>query len=281
MFSFKERFGVPGILSVLALVFAMAGGAYAAKGVIITKLSQIKPSVQKQLQGKTGPQGPAGAAGAQGPEGKQGPAGKEGVEGKQGPEGKEGKEGKAGASVVATEVEVGESECEKRGGSKFKVGASPATFACNGKEGPEGKEGKEGKEGSPWVAGQAPAGAVLKGTWTLPQYSAAAAGEAIPVPISTGVPLSTASFVHVAVVPPGPANPEQAQGCTGTAEEPTATNPTFACMYEEEASNLKAPTAFQAAFNKVAQSGGGVVVLFHSLEEGVAKGYGSWALIAQ
>jgi uncharacterized protein YneF (UPF0154 family) len=47
---FRNRLGVPGLLAVIALVFAMAGGAYAAKRVIITKLNQISPKVQKQLQ---------------------------------------------------------------------------------------------------------------------------------------------------------------------------------------------------------------------------------------
>jgi hypothetical protein len=55
----RRHFGIPGTLAVLALVFAMFGGAYAAKkqGFIITKLSQIKPSVRNQLKGEQGPKG--------------------------------------------------------------------------------------------------------------------------------------------------------------------------------------------------------------------------------
>jgi Collagen triple helix repeat (20 copies) len=98
MFSrIHERLGTVGLaISLIALVLAMGGGAYAAKGVIITKLSQIAPSVQKKLKGKRGPtgpvgpvgsQGPAGAAGAQGPQGPTGPKGEEGEEGPIGPTG--------------------------------------------------------------------------------------------------------------------------------------------------------------------------------------------------
>jgi hypothetical protein len=84
MFStLRRHFGVPGMIAVIALVFAMMGGAYAAKksGFVITKLSQIKPSVRNQLKGNagpkgaTGPQGPKGDVGAMGPQGPQGAKG--------------------------------------------------------------------------------------------------------------------------------------------------------------------------------------------------------------
>jgi hypothetical protein len=45
----------------LALVFAMSGGAYAAKKYVITSTKEIKPSVLKQLQGKAGPTAAQGA----------------------------------------------------------------------------------------------------------------------------------------------------------------------------------------------------------------------------
>ncbi len=97
----RNRFGIPGVISVIALVFAMTGGAFAAK-YVITSTKQIKPSVVKALKGKKGPAGPAGAQGPAGPAGPkgdtgaQGPQGKEGSEGKEGPEGKAGKDGKTG-----------------------------------------------------------------------------------------------------------------------------------------------------------------------------------------
>jgi hypothetical protein len=81
MFSILRRqFGIPGVVAVVALVFAMLGGAYAAKkqGFVITKLSQIKPSVRNQLKGKQGAPGPKGDAGAKGDSGAPGAGGSPG-----------------------------------------------------------------------------------------------------------------------------------------------------------------------------------------------------------
>jgi len=91
----RNRFGIPGVISVIALVFAMTGGAFAAK-YVITSTKQIKPSVVKALKGKAGPVGPAGAQGPAGPAGPKGDVGAQGSQGKEGPEGKQGPEGKAG-----------------------------------------------------------------------------------------------------------------------------------------------------------------------------------------
>lgn len=67
------------IVSTLALLLVLAGGtAYAANHYLITKTSQIKPSVLRQLKGRvgaTGTPGASGTAGASGPTGPTGPAG--------------------------------------------------------------------------------------------------------------------------------------------------------------------------------------------------------------
>lgn len=63
------------VLSLLALFIALGGTAIAAKHYLITSTSQIKPSILKQLRGRTGPPGLAGANGANGAQGPQGPAG--------------------------------------------------------------------------------------------------------------------------------------------------------------------------------------------------------------
>ena len=70
------------VAATLALVFAMTGGALAAKHYLINSTKQINPKVLKKLRGKTGPRGATGAAGAPG---KEGPAGKQGGEGKAAP----------------------------------------------------------------------------------------------------------------------------------------------------------------------------------------------------
>jgi hypothetical protein len=61
------------VTATLALVFAMSGGALAAKHYLITSTGQISPKVLKSLRHKPGPRGPTGAAG---PTGKEGPPGK-------------------------------------------------------------------------------------------------------------------------------------------------------------------------------------------------------------
>jgi Collagen triple helix repeat (20 copies) len=103
----RVRFSPATVVATLALVFAMTGGAYAAKKYLITSTKQISPSVLKSLQGKAGvagAPGPAGAQGAQGPAGPAGPAGtngtsgEKGAQGEKGVQGLQGKEGKAGAA---------------------------------------------------------------------------------------------------------------------------------------------------------------------------------------
>jgi hypothetical protein len=86
----KDRFGIPGVIATVALVFAMTGGAIAAK-YVITSTSQIKPSVLKKLKGPSGP------AGAVGPTGLAGPVGPVGAKGKDGAPGAPGKDGTNGA----------------------------------------------------------------------------------------------------------------------------------------------------------------------------------------
>jgi hypothetical protein len=87
----KSKLGAAGLAaSMIALVLAMGGGAYAAKGVIITKLNQISPSVQKRLKGRTGAPGPQGPAGPQGPKGDAGARGDTGTPGTNGQDGEDG-----------------------------------------------------------------------------------------------------------------------------------------------------------------------------------------------
>ncbi|KRF37598.1 hypothetical protein ASG94_09945 [Nocardioides sp. Soil805] len=75
------------IAIVLAALLVGGGTAMAAGKYIITSKSQIKPSVVKQLKGKTGKTGATGATGAQGPTGARGPTGATGATGPQGPQG--------------------------------------------------------------------------------------------------------------------------------------------------------------------------------------------------
>jgi hypothetical protein len=89
-------------IATLALVFAMTGGAYAAKRYLITSTKQISPKVLKSLKGAngkngaTGPAGSAGPAGAAGPKGENGAAGSPGAKGETGAAGTNGTNGTNG-----------------------------------------------------------------------------------------------------------------------------------------------------------------------------------------
>jgi len=100
----RNRFGVPGVISVIALVFAMLGGAYAAGGDIGSKATSSAKS-KKGPRGPKGPKGPKGDTGAVGPQGPAGANGKDGVNGKDGTNGKDGETGfTATLPVGATET---------------------------------------------------------------------------------------------------------------------------------------------------------------------------------
>jgi Collagen triple helix repeat (20 copies) len=97
MFSkIRRRVTYANVAMTLALVFAMTGGAYAAKHYLITSTKQIKPSVLAQLKGKNGKNGANGLNGKDGAVGTQGPAGKDGTNGVNGKDGKEGPTGPPG-----------------------------------------------------------------------------------------------------------------------------------------------------------------------------------------
>jgi hypothetical protein len=104
------------VIALLALVFAMSGGAFAAGRYLITSTKQISPKVLKSLAGKAGTggapgaQGPAGAVGAAGPGGSQGPAGTPGTPGKEGPPGKNGENGKNGTTGFTKTLPTGDTE---------------------------------------------------------------------------------------------------------------------------------------------------------------------------
>jgi hypothetical protein len=77
----RRHLNYANVVATFALVFAMSGGALAAKHYLINSTKQINPKVLKKLKGNTGKTGPAGPAGTPGAAGKEGPQGKEGAKG--------------------------------------------------------------------------------------------------------------------------------------------------------------------------------------------------------
>jgi len=91
------------IVALIALFFALTGGAVAAQKYVLTSTKQIKPGVLDDLRGKAGPKGdrgPTGPQGAAGPVGPMGPAGPQGAAGGPGAAGAQGAQGVPGPGMT-------------------------------------------------------------------------------------------------------------------------------------------------------------------------------------
>jgi hypothetical protein len=161
----RKHLNASTFIALLALVFAVTGGAFAAsnhgggssgskasvstgaRGVGGNPIAIAAKSRPKAKTGPRGPAGPKGAAGATGPAGAAGAKGENGAAGAtgpQGPAGNNGEKGETGArgaagTTVKSKEFLGTSEpagepCKKQGGSEFKAGTK-VTYACNGEKG--------------------------------------------------------------------------------------------------------------------------------------------------
>lgn len=183
MFSrIHSKLGTAGlIVAIVAMVAALAGGAYAASGLNPKQKKEVKKiakSESKKWSKKfskrfaiPGPAGPAGAAGPTGATGPQGPAGAPGAKGDKGDPGNDGANGK--------NIEVEPAFCEGRGGATVQVEEEPGTAeeVCNGKDGML-QPGELLAKGSS-----------LTGAWS---GSLEGIGSSANLPISFTVPLKTA-----------------------------------------------------------------------------------------
>ncbi len=212
------------ILSIVALVFAMFGGAYAATNGGATASKKAKAKVGPR--GPKGPKGAPGAIGAQGPAGPAGPAGKDGSNGST---------GAAGKSVTVTEIEPEEESCNELGGAEVKVeGAAKGTEVCNGTFG----------------SGTLPEGQTLTGVWAVSGNSNGAEDTAVfsfPMPVSPAPTLmfdfeGVVTVAHPPVGPPEELEPEVfEERCPGSAAQPAA-EPGYLCIYQKEAHGMPVET---------------------------------------
>jgi hypothetical protein len=291
----RNRFGIPGVISVIALVFAMFGGAYAA-----TNDGGKATSSAKAKKGPRGPRGPAGPTGPAGPAGPQGPAGAKGDTGAN------------GTSATTTSFSGNTNGCSA-GGVEVKSGSAPA-FVCNG---------QKGAPGSPWtVGGTLPPGKTETGTWAFGEITAGSKPNEFPyghidVPISFPIPLAgeglsssecftvveeeedeevkekvsedcRVHFINSAgeevlkvesVIGEGKTVPSTA--CTGSAKAPTAA-PGHLCVYAGVLTSAQAMSFFiQKADNEVnGTSSAGAVIPFFEVGAG-SRGMGTWAVTAE
>ena len=268
MFSpLRNRFGIPGVISVIALVFAMFGGAYAA-----TNNGGKATASAKAKKGPRGPKGPAG------PTGPQGPAGPAGSAGPKGDTGATGATGPAGQSVTSTAIPVGNVKCAAKEGGTELTSASGTANVCNG---------AKGKEGSPWTAGGTlPSGKTETGVWTLGPFEASATGAVIvavasfPIPLSAPLTEGHAFYVTAEEVTQATAPPQ----CPGSAEAPTATSGNL-CVYEIELKNFATPSS-ESILNPISGEAAatgtmGAIAQFGPTIGGRHEGNGTWAVTAE
>jgi hypothetical protein len=261
----RKRFTYANAAMTLALVFAMTGGAYAAKHYLITSTKQISPAVLKQLKGA---KGPIGDNGAQGPQGLPGPAGKDGANGK---------DGAPGESVSINSIPTKVAACKEQGGTEFKV-AKTTALACNGQTG---------------YTKTLPSGETEKGTWST-AGAATAAKQFQTAPISFVIPLATAPALVQLVRAPTEEEEEKGvfptapKGCIGNVTEPGAEKGNL-CVFERRYENLEKyfatysflnPEGVEFGFFETAGKSGTVFVN-QSAAAGPFFAMGTWAVTAK
>ncbi len=258
MFStLRTRFGIPGVISVIALVFAMLGGAYAANNSGSSGKATASAKAKKGPRGPKGPKGdtgPAGPAGPAGPKGDAGAAGANGKDGAPGAQGNPGTPGAAGTSAKATAFTgsktVGSVTCTE-GGLEVTSG-NPATAVCNGAKGANGQSG---------FTETLPSGKTETGTWAV----GSASGESVSMEsFSFNIPLATAPKIIY--------NEEETTNCPGNANEPKAASGTL-CVYVIEAEGVSLFPLFDPVPTTT-----GAVIPFLLAPEGL--GFGTWAVTA-
>jgi Collagen triple helix repeat (20 copies) len=252
----KEPFGKAGlIVAVVALVFAMLGGAYAAtnNGGKATASAKAKQGKQGK-PGKTGPAGPAGS---------QGPAGPAGANGKDGTNGANGSSGTNGESVEVNDYVGPECATESEEGAEF-INGTGAAYACNGENGTTGftetLPSKKTETGA-WVA-QIPA--TLEGP--------ARTAMTFPIPLPT--PITELSQVHV-IQPGGDASAcENAEHDGAASPENPEAKPGEICVYV--AFRAGTPTIANFTISKIgasagafgASTAGAMITMIRTAEEG-------------
>jgi hypothetical protein len=273
MFStLRNRFGIPGVISVIALVFAMLGGAYAASS---SSNGGKATASAKAKKGPRGPKGATGPAGPAGPVGAQGPAGANGKDGTNGSNGPTGATGANGTSVISSTETTGTANCEGRGGSKFVAGVS-TTYACNGKDGTGGGGGGWSKT--------LPSGETEAGTWSVVgNWDNSSENETQIGPISFPIPLAQADAEGIGIK--FSREGKEPAECGGDVFSPAA-DPGFLCIYIGPAGGIAEdfdPVVFPPSFDegeaeKVGTSG--ALLRFSGAAKSTQFATGSFAITA-
>lgn len=222
-----DRFGTAGlVLSIVAIVLALTGGAYAAKQAGLNKKQKKQVGKIAKKEAKKFANSNPGAPGVPGPAGPQGPKGDTGAAGAAGTNGSDGTNGTDGKSV---EVSGTASGCVE-GGATVQVEGEPGTAqeVCNGEAGTFNPSGfTQTGTWSPPMSGNA-FGSLLPGV----MEAAEAPATEYVLPVSFSIPLESApEFVFVPT--PGTGYGEAAGECPGvTAEGVPTAEPGKFCVYQ-------------------------------------------------
>lgn len=237
----KNRFGIPGLIAVAALVFAMIGGAYAA-----SKDGGSKAIASKGIRGPRGPRGKGGPTGPTGPRGPAGVNGKDGAAGAPGEKGVEGPTGPAGPT-----------------GPKGATGATGAAGAT-GATGATGAAGATGPAGTTLLSGQ-----TETGLWETHSKNKERVQFPMSFPLQLPVALDPAKIVYLTVLQ----SETGVTHCPGTAFNPQA-DAGFLCIYTRGMVNL---SEVLEGTNVIPKNGVVGEFLAEEPSEG-SFGYGSWAV---
>jgi hypothetical protein len=261
----RKRLTFANVGMTLAIVFAMSGGAYAAKKYMIISVKQIKPSVVAELRGKDGRAGTPGAVGAQGLPGPEGKAGTNGTNGKDGAPGATGPAGATGPK-----------------GATGSAGTSGATGAA----------GPKGATGEPWTPNNVlPSNASETGTWSVagmpprfvlvpniaePEWMFAS----ISFPIKLSAELKSGK---VQVIPPGENG--KGGGCpvTSNEEKPQAEKGNLCIFQGQPQLNVGVVQAYDpvTAETGEAATSGALVEVRPNVEKSPVSAFGTWAVTAE
>ena len=267
MFSpLRNRFGIPGVISVIALVFAMLGGAYAAS-------SNDNGKATASAKAKKGPRGPKGATGPAGPAGPQGSAGANGKDGSNGANGSNGATGAAGApgkSVATTSFEgtnepVGE-PCEEHGGNSIEVeGSGVKKYTCNGADGQDGLTG---------FTETLPVSKTETGMWDVTATEFTRTTFSFNIPLAEAVPAANTHLVSVEAQ----SKHEVPLECSdGAAPDPTTLHPEadsgHLCVFESaNSSNIQIEEITGFTFGTGASTSGAYIYVVPTGSLGTASG---------
>jgi hypothetical protein len=255
----QQKLGTAGfVISIVALVAALGGGAYAASNGLSGKqkkeVTKIAQTEAKKFAGKPGPAGPTGPAGAPGAKGDNGTAGTNGTNGTAGTSGTTGKSVEVGTASAG--------EC-LQGGATVQVGGEPSTKkqVCNGRTG---------------FTKVLPEGETETGTWSIGQTAPFYTGL-MRAPVSFSIPLEAPiDGTHVFYVKVGETAPAACQG--GTVEDPVA-EPGNLCVY----AGAQGPTIEEQQIeNAQGVAGAGISGAFIQLSAGEeVVALGTWAVTAE